>query len=106
MAHRLAWLYVYGAFPSKNIDHINGITTDNRIDNLRDVDHGINIQNIKGARKDSAHGILGITKINNKWRAKIMLNGENIHLGYFDDKDKAHQAYLERKRIIHIGCTI
>ena len=35
--HRLAWLYTYGSFPKFTIDHINRITSDNRIVNLRDV---------------------------------------------------------------------
>ena len=30
MAHRLAWLYVHGSFPQKQLDHINGDKTDNR----------------------------------------------------------------------------
>ena len=33
--HHLAWLYVYGEWPSSEIDHINRIKTDNRISNLR-----------------------------------------------------------------------
>ena len=33
--HRLAWFLYYGEFPKNDIDHINGIRTDNRIENLR-----------------------------------------------------------------------
>ena len=44
-AHRLAWLYVYGEMPSKNIDHINGNKLDNRISNLRDVPQSVNVKN-------------------------------------------------------------
>lgn len=35
LAHRLAWMYVYGEWPSGEIDHINRIRSDNRISNLR-----------------------------------------------------------------------
>lgn len=35
--HRLAWLYMTGAFPDKplEVDHINGVRSDNRRENLR-----------------------------------------------------------------------
>ena len=36
-AHRIAWLYVHGQMPNQ-IDHINGIKHDNRIENQRDRD--------------------------------------------------------------------
>jgi len=38
-AHRVAWLYVNGEWPVNQIDHINGIKSDNRIENLRQVTH-------------------------------------------------------------------
>ncbi len=52
-AHRLAWLYVYGTYPLGQVDHINGIQTDNRIANLRDTTPSENCQNKHGARSDS-----------------------------------------------------
>jgi hypothetical protein len=50
-SHRLAWLYVHGAWPLCEIDHINGVRTDNRIVNLRDVARGVNQQNIRKSLK-------------------------------------------------------
>jgi hypothetical protein len=44
-AHRLAWLLYYGKFPIDEIDHINRIQTDNRIENLREADRYMNNQN-------------------------------------------------------------
>jgi len=44
--HRLIWLYVYGSFPNKYIDHKNKIRNDNRLCNLRDVNTTDNAQNI------------------------------------------------------------
>lgn len=41
-AHRLAWLYFHGIWPSAVVDHIDGDTSNNRIENLRDVTHAQN----------------------------------------------------------------
>lgn len=40
----------------------------------------------------------GTTKRGNKWQAKIMINGELTHLGYFDTPEAAHWAYLRALR--------
>lgn len=44
-AHRIAWLLYYGAWPKYEIDHIDGNPLNNRIHNLRDVDHATNKKN-------------------------------------------------------------
>jgi hypothetical protein len=43
--HRIAWKMVHGVDPVE-IDHINGIRTDNRLVNLRSVDRTINGRNV------------------------------------------------------------
>ena len=46
-AHRIVWLLHYGKFPEMELDHINHNRTDNRIENLREVDRQGNIDNIR-----------------------------------------------------------
>ena len=43
--HNIVWYLCKGYWPTKEIDHINQITKDNRIENLRDVSRSENIQN-------------------------------------------------------------
>jgi hypothetical protein len=105
-AHRLAWLYAYGKWPFAQIDHINGIGTDNRLANLRDVSTRVNKQNMRKARIDCVSCALGVSKDRGKWRSRINVNGTKIHLGIFDTIKEASDAYIRAKRALHTGCTI
>lgn len=89
----MAWLYIYGEFPDGEIDHINGNKADNRICNLRCVDHFTNMKNYPLPRNNKS-GIIGVSwyKALSKWEAKIQHDGKSIHLGYFDDLDDAAKA--------------
>lgn len=84
-AHRLAWLYMTGEWPS-NIDHENGNGLDNSWKNLRNVSHFINMQNVK-RRKDNSSGLTGVywSSPHKKWRARIDANRITVHLGIFND---------------------
>jgi hypothetical protein len=89
-AHRLAWLYYYGHWPKNNIDHVNGIRSDNRIENLRDATNRENQQN----RANHRNGRLpGAGRNGNKYQAQIQINKKTYYLGYFDTELEAHLAY-------------
>ena len=102
-AHRLAWLYVHGAWPKDQIDHINGVKTDNRIANLREATNAENAQNKRNARSDNKSGLLGVRFKNcgKPWQARIMVDGKARNLGHFDTAEEAHAAYLSAKRDLH-----
>lgn len=108
LAHRMAWLYVHGKLPTGQIDHINGVRTDNRLANLRDVSASVNAQNLHSARADNKTGLLGVCwkASSRKYVAQIQVDGRVRHLGLFSDPNAAHQAYLDAKRAQHPGCTI
>lgn len=90
--HSLAWLYCYGYMPQQ-VDHINGLRSDNRITNLRNVDQSINTKNA-ARRKDNTSGFTGVYffKRLNKWAAKIVSEGRQIHVGCFDTPEEANKA--------------
>lgn len=108
LAHRCAWLFVHGAWPEGEVDHINGDKSDNRIANLRIAVDGVNQENQRRPRKDNRSGFLGVQfhKQNGNWVARIQHQRRTIHIGCFDSPELAHQAYVEAKRKLHAGCTI
>ena len=106
LAHRAAWALTQGEWPKTDIDHINGDPADNRIENLRMVSRGHNLQNQRKAHRDSKSGRLGVKQVGKKWYAKIMADGVLHRLGIFLTPEEASAAYLEAKRRLHPGCTI
>ena len=106
LAHRIVWLHQTGNWPENSIDHINGNRMDNRIENLRDVPHAVNMQNRRTPSKRSKSGVQGVSRIGKKWRASITVNWKVRRLGMFDTPEAAHEAYLKAKRELHEGCTL
>jgi hypothetical protein len=102
-AHRLAWLIVTGEWPEVEIDHANGIGSDNRFVNLRKATHAQNGAN-RGAQSNNTSGFKGVDyhKQTNKWRARIKVNGIDFHLGLYDNKEDAAIVY-KKAAIDHCG---
>ena len=103
LAHRLAWFYVNGMWPEREIDHINNIKLDNRISNLRDVDRQVNQHNKLSLLKNNRTGLTGVSWSSHakKWRSRIKLNGIEHYLGYFETKEEAYEAYVKAKSEKH-----
>lgn len=108
LAHRLAWLFAYGEFPTVDIDHINGNRADNRLCNLREATRAQNMQNLRGPVVTNKSGFLGVdfNKSSGSWRAQIRINGVKKYLGVFDTPEKANHAYLLAKQNFHEFSTI
>jgi hypothetical protein len=111
-AHRLAYLYVFGRWPSGEIDHINGDRCDNRLANLRDVTRAGNAQNLRAAISSKRSGLpLGVFYSSHKnggrpFISRIWADGKRTHLGGFETATAAHEAYLAAKRKMHATCEI
>lgn len=96
-AHRVAWAIYHGEWPLE-LDHINGEKADNRISNLRAVDRQANARN-RSIRSDNNTGIQGVCFRNNRWIARIHIDGKERWLGAFRDKDAAVSARKQAERI-------
>lgn len=107
-AHRLAWLYMTGEWPTGEVDHKNGVRDDNRWDNLRDVPTTINAQNKRRAMSNNKTGLLGASwsEREQKFVARIKVGHKYRSLGQHDTAEAAHAVYVEAKRRLHEGCTI
>ena len=94
--HHFAWYWMHRECDIEQLDHINGIRTDNRISNLRKVTHQKNSFNrlkAKGYYWD---------KVANKWHTQIQINGKSKYLGLYTTEEEARQAYLNAKKLYHI----
>tara|TARA_R110000772_G_scaffold5454_8_gene19525 strand:+ start:1406 stop:1927 length:522 start_codon:yes stop_codon:yes gene_type:complete len=97
MVHRLIWNMFHGAIEDAyEIDHINHIRDDNRIQNLRIVTRQGNRRNQSRSKKNTS-GVIGVSRYNprNKWQSQIKVNGKNIHLGFYDDFEEAVKVRKE-----------
>ncbi len=101
LAHRLAWLYVYGRTPKAEIDHVNQIKSDNRISNLREASSAQNKQNRKTQLGPSKYRGVTWLVANQKWRASIGHNYKNVYIGLFDTAEEASAAYCARAAELH-----
>lgn len=100
-SHRLAWVWVHGAWPRDGIDHINGIQTDNRIANLRLATQRQNLRNC-GPQSNNKVGLKGVSfcKHTGRWRAQLRHNGKSINIGRFDSPEEANAAYRKAEQIV------
>jgi hypothetical protein len=85
---------VHGCEPSGEIDHLNGVRGDNRIENLRDVSRSANMRNVSMQPRNTS-GVVGVywNKQSNKWHGQISAtDGRVVSLGYYADIADAAQA--------------
>ena len=101
-SHRLAWLYMTGAWPKDQVDHINGIRDDNRFGNLREATHTENCQNIAVPAHNTS-GFIGVHwhRRRQRWVARIYTARHYKYLGQFINLEDAHAAYLAAKAKYH-----
>ena len=98
--HQVAWFLHHGEWPAQIVDHVNGVRTDNSINNLRLLNARQNAQNMtmhRGGRKPGAH-----PTGKGKFSSVISYDGMPVRLGTFNTEDEAAAAYQAACMIMEI----
>jgi hypothetical protein len=100
-ASRVIFLHQNGYLPFM-VDHINGIQTDNRIENLRPATYLENNRNAR-IRKDNSSGCKNVSwrKDRKKWSVAIKIGGKRKNLGCFLDLELADLVAHEARDLYH-----
>lgn len=88
--HRL----IMDAPKGAEVDHIDGNGLNNKRSNLRIVTNSENQYNRRHKRKYPKSGVPGVYWFppTSKWKAQVILNGKDVHLGYFDNVREAAEV--------------
>jgi hypothetical protein len=99
--HRLVWIFHHGNSPA-SVDHINGNTFDNRIENLRECNASQNQHNKKVSKLNTS-GIKGVgwCKQKQKWRARLCVDGKEFNIGFFDNIKEAEKTISNKRKELH-----
>ena len=97
-SHRIIWYWMTGEEPPEEIDHKDQDAKNNRWHNIRAATRKENSNNI-GLRINNTSGTVGVSlHSSGKWRARIMIDYKEIHLGLFDTKSEAENAVIIARR--------
>jgi hypothetical protein len=84
------------------LDHIDGNTFNNCIENLRPATISQNNCN-QVIRKDNTSGIKGVSwcKTWKKWKVRVQINRKRISFGYFKNLELAELVAIEARNKFH-----
>jgi hypothetical protein len=91
------WALVHGRWPKQTIDHANGETLDDRLENLREATPSEQQWNQKKA-KNNTSGFKGVALCGRKWKWHIRV--DNKMSWSKQSWDTAEEAFEDRKHAI------
>lgn len=94
----IVFLFATGEWPTLQIDHINGNSLDDRIENLRQATVTQNAWNHKRRRKRSTTP-MGVRRVaSGRFQARIAVEKKQIVIGTFATPDQAAEAYQQKRK--------
>ena len=102
--HRVLFKMYHGYEPENDIDHINGIKTDNRISNLREASRSCNNFNANfGVGRTGVRGVK-MSKNGTRYEARIKRGGVAKHLGAYDTLVEAAMSRRCAEIVMGVCC--
>jgi len=93
---RLVWKFVHGVDPGPLLDHVDRDTTNDRVENLREITFAENALN--SVRRTSRTGLRGAYHAHEScaFYSQIISSGICEYLGAYPTALQAHEAYCKR----------
>lgn len=97
LAHRLAWFYIKGRWPKKQVDHIDGNRSNNCFDNLRECSPLVNIADGVVRRVETGQTKGYTREPDGRYRAQAYIDGRVVNLGRYATEEEARAAFLRAR---------
>lgn len=98
--HVIIFIMLTGREPTGVIDHLNGVRSDCRIENLKEKTIRMNSCNRECHRKGK---LAGVKKRKGKFISRIKINGKEKYLGTFETEIEAHNCYMNNLKEISVN---
>lgn len=100
--YRIIYEMHEGSIPAGfDIDHMNGVRSDDRIENLRKATRSQNMMNMKPSTRSKSRLKGAAATGRGTWAAGIRIGGKQVRLGVFSTEIEAHAAYCEAAKKYH-----
>lgn len=96
---RVIFRMAHGRWPEPSVDHVNGNSLDDRLDNLRECSHSQNSVNSRDKlrkKHDLPRGVYETKQ--GKFMARLTVNGQSLSLGVYASSDEAKQVYQKARK--------
>lgn len=103
-AHRVAWIMAYGEpAPGQEVDHRCHNRSCVNVAHMRLASKKQNMENRKGAHRNSKSGIRGVhwSKSHKRWCATVDHNNKHVYMEYFIDLDEAAAAVVAARNAVY-----
>ena len=104
--HRVVWVLLTGAWPTKMVDHRNGVPGDNRAINLREASLCENARNAKKSCRNTS-GVKGVSwdRRKGKWRARLRVGKKPVLDKRVNDLAEAERIIKKAREELHRDFT-